>query len=424
MIAEIILGIGLLVFLAHFFTAAFHRTRIPDVLPLMLLGILLGPVLHLVQPGDFGRVGSVMSQLALIVILFESGIALDPKVLVRIITPILRLTLVTFGVTVAAGFAVAYYGLGMSAMLSASTGVVLGGTSAAVVIALVKTMKMPDPMGTVLVLESALGDVLCIVILLGLLEGAAVGRVEPLKMVGHIVASLSMAAAIGLAGGLGWLLVLDRVRQFPNTAFTTLAVVFILFGVADAMGFSGAIAALAFGATLTNYQALPLQGLRMFRERQLGTLGSADVSFFLEFLFLLKIFFFVYLGVSIQLQDLHLILWAGAFCAAIYLARLVIVRLTVFGENASWFELAITSLMVPKGLVSAVLAGMIVERGVEGGETVRNFTYMVVLISITLSAVMIPLAERGPVRTIFQKIFANKGRIDDGTAPIAAATHH
>jgi cell volume regulation protein A len=42
--AEIVLVIGLLVFLAHFFTALFRRTRIPDVLLLLLLGVVLGPL--------------------------------------------------------------------------------------------------------------------------------------------------------------------------------------------------------------------------------------------------------------------------------------------------------------------------------------------------------------------------------------------
>jgi Kef-type K+ transport system membrane component KefB len=40
-----ILIIGALVFLAHFLALQFRHTNVPDVLVLVLLGILIGPVL-------------------------------------------------------------------------------------------------------------------------------------------------------------------------------------------------------------------------------------------------------------------------------------------------------------------------------------------------------------------------------------------
>jgi len=76
-----ILVIGLLVFFAHFLSLQFSKTNIPDVLVLMLLGILLGPVLGVVTPQDFGKVGSLIATIALVVILFESGTSLNLNVL-------------------------------------------------------------------------------------------------------------------------------------------------------------------------------------------------------------------------------------------------------------------------------------------------------------------------------------------------------
>ena len=173
--AGAILAIGVLVFLAHFFTALFERKRVPDVLLLTILGILIGPIGHFVKPEDFGHVGRVMSTLALIVILFESGITIDPPVLARAIRPTLRVTFATFFATVIAAYFASVYLLGVPHMTGWIAGAILGGVSAAVVIPLVKSMKIREPLGTTLVMESALGDVLCIVILLGLVEGAAAG---------------------------------------------------------------------------------------------------------------------------------------------------------------------------------------------------------------------------------------------------------
>lgn len=262
-------------------------------------------------------------------------------------------------------------------------------------------------------MESALGDVLSIVVLLALVEAATAGALNPAKMLGTIMASLLMAALIGLAGGAAWLLVLNKVRQFPNSAFTTLAMVFILYGVADEMGFSGAITALAFGATLTNYEHIGFTKLKMFQGREVGQINETDMSFFMEVLFLLKTFFFVYLGMSIRFEDIRLIGWAAALCAIVYLARVIIVRFTLIRENVSWRDLAWTSMMVPKGLVAAVLAGIPVEQGLEGAQTVRNFTYMVVLISICLTAVAIPLVDKGWIGSIFRAIFSHKQATSD-----------
>lgn len=424
--AGAILAIGILVFVAHFFTALFKRTRIPDVLLLTILGILIGPVGHLVSLEQFGQVGRVMSTLALIVILFEGGITIQPEVLARAVRPTLRITFPTFAATMGASYLAAVYLLGVSPSMGWIAGAILGGVSSAVVIPLVKSMRMREPLGTTLIMESALGDVLSIVVLLALVEAVAVGALNPAKMLGTIMASLLMAGLIGLAGGAAWLLVLNKVRQFPNTAFTTLAMVFILYGVADELGFSGAITALAFGATLTNYEHIGFTKLKMFQEREVGHIDETDVSFFMEVLFLLKTFFFVFLGMSIRFEDLRLIGWAAAFCAVVYLARVIIVRFTLIREEVSWRDLAWTSMMVPKGLVAAVLAGIPVEQGIEGAQVVRNFTYMVVLISICLTALAVPLVDKGWIGAIFRAIFSHKQapEEDDSGNPDVALTAH
>lgn len=404
--AESVLVIGLLVFLAHFFTALFHRTRVPDVLLLLLLGIVLGPLTGWVKPQDFGHAGGVVSMFALVVILFESGIDLKPEVILRTWRPTLSLTFSTFAVTIGCAYLVGTYLLGLTPILAWILGATLAGTSAAVVIALVKSLKMPDPGGTVLILESALGDVLSIVILLGLVEAAALGSLHAGKMIGSIFASLVCAGIIGIIGGFVWLTVLNAVRQFPNTNFTTLAFLFILFGASEMLGFSGAIAALSFGATLTNHHRMEfLRNHQLFRHRELGVINDADVDFFMEVLFLLKTFFFIYMGVSIRFTDLRLIGIAAIFTFAVFILRVPLVRL-VFPRGAiDWKDAKLMTFMVPKGLVSAVLASIPVERGLEGAAGLRDFAYMVVLISVCLTAILVPLSETTFLSRFYQRIF-------------------
>jgi NhaP-type Na+/H+ or K+/H+ antiporter len=143
--AESILFIGLIVFLAHYFVALFQRTRVPDVLLLTVLGLILGPLTHEVSPESFGKTGGVISTIALVVILFESGVSLDPKVLPRIWSATLRLTLTTLVATFGIILSVGVYWLQLPPMTAAMAAAALGGTSAAVVIVMVKSIKMRDP---------------------------------------------------------------------------------------------------------------------------------------------------------------------------------------------------------------------------------------------------------------------------------------
>ncbi len=74
--ASIIAFIGILIFMAHLFTGIFSRTKIPDVLLLIIIGIGIGPILGLAYPSQFGIVGPIFTTVTLIIILFESGLTL------------------------------------------------------------------------------------------------------------------------------------------------------------------------------------------------------------------------------------------------------------------------------------------------------------------------------------------------------------
>ena len=51
-ISTFVFSIGFIIFAAHFFTALFERTRVPDVLPLIFIGILIGPLFGILSPDD------------------------------------------------------------------------------------------------------------------------------------------------------------------------------------------------------------------------------------------------------------------------------------------------------------------------------------------------------------------------------------
>ncbi len=390
-----ILVIGLMVFFAHFLSLQFRKTNIPDVLVLMLLGILIGPMLNIVTPDDFGKVGSLIATIALVVILFESGTSLNLNVLGKSLATTGVLSITCFLLTTVIVGLIGFSALDLGVLPSILLGVTLGGTSSAVVIPMVNALRLSEKPATVLVLESALTDVLCIVGVFALLQIYTQGGVEPGRLIGGVMAALIFASVIGVLGGIGWLLVLGKVRDFPNTISSTLAYVFIVYGATEFLGFSGAIAALALGITLTNFEKFGLHHIQSI-DRNLVPLNDMDLGFYREAVFLLKTYFFVYLGISIHFGAANLALVALVMVLLIYAMRLVLTRPIFRAEAYTLRDAAITSMMAPKGLAAAVLAALPMQYGVVGGEVIRDTTYMVVLISISLTALLVmlyPLAE-------------------------------
>ncbi|MDD2915066.1 MAG: cation:proton antiporter [Gallionella sp.] len=385
-----ILAIGLMIFFAHFLSLQFRKTNIPDVLVLMLVGIAIGPLLGIVTPQDFGKIGPLIATIALVVILFESGTSLNLNVLGKSLATTGVLSFTCFALTAFIVAMVGFTALDLAPLPSILLGVTLGGTSSAVVIPMVNALRLAEKPATVLVLESALTDVLCIVGVFALLQITTQGGIEPGKLVGSVLAALIFATVIGVLGGIGWLLVLGKIRDFPNTISSTLAYVFIVYGTTEFLGFSGAIAALALGVTLTNFEKFGLYRIQSI-DRNLVPLNETDLGFYRETVFLLKTYFFVYLGISIHFSVAQLAIVACFIVLIVYAMRLALTRLVFRAEAYSLRDAAITSMMVPKGLAAAVLAALPLQYGVPGGEVIRDTTYMVVLVSITLTALLVML---------------------------------
>jgi NhaP-type Na+/H+ or K+/H+ antiporter len=394
--AYTILLLGLIVFLAYLFRAVFDLTRIPDVLLLMVLGILLGPVLGMASNEDFGKAGPVLASLTLIVILLESGTSLHLTTLRRTMTCTLGLTLLSFFVTMAAVAVTGRMLFDLPWILALMLGGMLGGTSSAVVIPMVQGLRLTDRTTTVLVMESALTDVLCIVSVYALLDATRYGDVAIAPMAMGVLTSFVVAALVGLAGGVGWLLILRSVRRIPASLFASIAFAMILYGAVEQFNVSGAITVLAFGITLTNRSRLGLARLG-----KLPALRGADLGFFREWVFLLKIFFFIYLGLSLRFDDWHLYALAAGMVLGIYLLRLFLAALTAHPSTPRR-EGVIMAMMAPKGLAAAVLAGVPLQEGIAQGALMQSFTFIVVLVSIVLTALLVPLLNISLLRRPFE----------------------
>ena len=91
--------------------------------------------------------------------------------------------------------------------------------------------------------------------------------------------------------------------------------------------------------------------------------------------------------------------------------RLPLTRSVFRDAGYSLRDTAFTSMLAPKGLAAAVLAALPLQYGVVGGEVIRDTTYMVVLISITLTALLVMLYPLPRVQNIYGRALGKQ--VDD-----------
>ena len=389
--------IGLLIFTAHLFSEIFSRKRIPDVLFLIIIGLLIGPVFHWISPESLGNAGSLFSGITLVTILFESGTQLRFNALKDSFMGALKLTALNFVLSAVAVWLVGWFVLDLGPIISMILGCMLGGTASAVVIPIVRQMRMSEKPAIMLILEAAIGNVFSIVLALALMQAIKSKHLEFGAILGNIFSSFILATVMGLLGAIFWALILDRIRNIKYSILTTPAFVFIIYGINEWMGFSGAIAALAFGIGLANIDAIYNAWLKKFIKKVPVNLNETERSLFSELVLLLKTFFFIYVGISIQLKQWQPIVIGLGISALLFIIRIPAVRFAVSKkEGIPDKELAFMSALNPKGLTAAVLAtqALIYIPDFEIAMFARNIVFSVILFSIVINSILIPLIDR------------------------------
>lgn len=382
--AAAIVMIGGLVFLAHLFAVVFSKTRIPDVLWLLLIGVALGPASHLLSPAALGVVGPAFVVITLVLILFESGLSLQFKRLRRALPGTIALSSFSFVAEALVMGAATWAFTPLGAWRAFLLGVILAGNSPTVIVPLAKGLELGTKTRDILFLESAFGDVLSIVLALALLDFHFNGWAHWAGTALEFALGFGGAVVIGVLGGLAWSMLLRITRVLENAMFTTAAFVFMLYGGAELLHANGAIAALAFGVVLGNVERTPMVQEALPAEG----LNHAEKLFLGELVFLLKTFFFVYIGLSVEFNQLRWLLFGGVLTLLLLAARIPSVRFTLrhhVGERDS----AMAACMVPKGLAAAVLAALLIERQVAGAEAIQSVIYAVIFFGVVLTSVLV-----------------------------------
>ena len=397
-----IIGLALLFFIGHALSWFFSKTKIPDLLILVIVGYTLGPILGVLKPSDFGAVGTIISTLALIVILYEGGLNLSTRDLLSSSLPAAGISILGFLITGILGFLVVY-GIALQTWpVALIIAIGIGSTSSAIVIPMVKFLSIQDKSKTILSLESAFTDVLTIVIFLVLVDGFSSGSIQLKDLAVGLGPNTLIAAVVGLFSALTWAFIKKKFSHLIPNAFAGEAWALLTYGVLEASGLNGAIGTLTLGFMLANLDLIPEWTKKLIHS---DPISPKDMTLLKEITFLLRTFFFVYLGILIQISNWKIIVLALLICAVIFITRYFVVRALFKGSKYPRLDAMVITAMGPRGLACAVLATVPLQKGIEGGEFIRDTLFAVIPFSIILTALFVSLSEKEKFRNKFEKLF-------------------
>jgi len=409
-IAALIFFIGILMILGHILSEVFTRTKIPDLLFLLIIGLALGPVLGLVTPEMFGILGPIFSTISLIVILFEGGLYLRIEAIKSTFGQCSRLTLLNFCGAICITTFVVLIVAGTYPLTAFMLAIIVAGTSPSVVIPLIRQLGLKETSQTILSIESALCDVLSIVLLLIVLQAYQLHKFSFWQASETLIGSFVIAILVGIAGGIAWSIIRKKFAFF-NKIFAIPAFIFILYGFIEMIGFSGAVAALVFGITLGNltYFKGIFSPYFELNVKQIE-LTEMEKSFFGEIVFLLRTFFFIYIGLSIQFDNPKIFALGLLVTLLLYVIRIPAVWFSIPKSTPAW-DVSVMAVMIPKGLATAVLASMPFQQAYPEGMFIQEATYAIILFSIIINSLLIILIDKTAFSRMYRRIFARFGEV-------------
>jgi potassium/hydrogen antiporter len=393
-------AIILLGFLANLL---FKKTGWPEILFLIFIGILLGPVLNIFSKSDIMLFLPLISTFTLLIVLFQGGLELNVSEFSEGGFRFIFQTIVYFALGLILTALFAHFVLGWQLIDSLLLGSIVSETGEVVIIPLVKKIGIQNQSAVLLSMESITGSLISIVFFFAFLTAKINGTFNYTAILASISIEFAVGIAIGVIMALPWLRVLYALEKNELAYLVTLGYVIACYAITETLMGSGALAVLAFGVILGNDRRV-LKTLRMQR----SPVGFSEVKTYLmrfqtELSFILRAFFFVALGLvfDASLSSILTGLSAGIpIVILLFIARYVTVSASTWRSPMSREKNVLVG-MFALGLTPALLSFILLQYDFPNAHLfpliVTNLTIMTAVIT-SISALRCKLNNKTNLR--------------------------
>lgn len=382
----LLLAGAIIIFLGVAGESFFKKTGIPDIAFLMILGVIIGPVLGIIPTNVVIKIVPYFAAIALILIMFDGGLNLDIRDVIKTAHYAVLLSIAGFITSVISVALVATYGLGWGLIESILLGTIVGGSSSIIVFGLVRRLPISDQTKSMLSLESAITDILVTIIAFVLIEMLISGILDPKLAAISFGKSVAVGLVLGFGIGIPWAYLTTRFQNAQHSYMLTIGILFVIFFVEKSLGGTGALAPLIFGLMLGNKQLIS-----RYLKFKVPEISSDDPTHN-QLTFLVRSFFFVFVGLLATIGRLEFIFFGIIGAVLIYLTRIGIVKISL-RNRFSKFDNKVTVAMIPRGLAAAVVATIPLTMGLQNAEFYPQIVFVIILGSVIITTVALTKAK-------------------------------
>jgi len=402
----ILLAAGVVIFLGVAGEAFFKKTGIPDVAFLMILGVIIGPVFGIIQAEAVIQVVPYFAALALIIIMFDGGLNLDIKHVIKTAHYSFTLAIVGFILSVIIISVATHYVLEWTWLESILLASIVGGSSSAIVFGLVRNIRISEKTKSILSFESAVTDILATIIAFILFEAVLAGHFDLQTLQETIGRAVVVGLVLGFGVGIPWMYISTKLGNAQHAYMLTLAILFVLFFLANSFGESGALTALVFGLMIGNKRHL--SRILKFKVPRI----EMDDPTHNQLTFLVRSFFFVFVGLMATFGQIEYMIFGIVITIAVYIGRAGVVK-AVLTKRFSKLDKSVTNSMIPRGLAAAVLATYPITMGLPNAEAYPQMIFFIILSSVIITTIGLGKSKKIPPPDSIQGGFVKPS--DDAT---------
>ena len=366
------------------------RFKLPAIVLLFATGLIVGPGLQILRPAiDFGPGLRPIIGLAVAIVVFEGGLALDFRELRAASEGVWRLTAVALPISFVLATLAAMLAGGMDWRPAVLFGAITVVTGPTVILPLLRNTRLERRTASFLKWEAIVNDPVGALLAALVLALMLAGRNRPpLELAGEVALSLVVAIALGVGAAwlVRWLVTRDQVPETLKTPIL-LALAMGVYVVANLfMDEAGLAAATIFGIALANMHIPGVAELARFKESLVVLIVSA---------------LFVVLTAGLDRALFAELDWHILFLtlAMVFLVRPAAIWLATARSDLTWQERALAGWIAPRGIVAAAVAGVASAKlgaaGIAGGREVMPAVFALIAATMVLHGFSLkPVARR------------------------------
>ena len=358
-----------------------YKVRLPAILPLLIVGILVGPIWGVLDADAlFGDLLFPVVSLSVAIILFEGALTLKFRDIAGHGNMVRNLcsigVIVTWGIAAVA----AHYSLNITWQLAFLFGAIVTVTGPTVIVPMLRTVRPQKNLANILRWEGIVIDPIGALLAVLVFEFIVASQGNAIS---HTLITFGKTIGIGTVLGLssGYLLGLSiRNDWIPHYLLNT-AVLTIILGVFAASNYvaheSGLLAVTITGMVLANMKNVDVENILEFKE----TLSVLLISGL-----------FILLATRLNLQSVIDVGWGALviLVAIMFVARPLAVIASSIGTGLKWNELALLSWIAPRGIVAAAVSALfslkLEEIGYEGAGIIVPMVFLVIIATVVVQS--------------------------------------